>query len=105
MNDFDYDVMQKKRIARGAFSRKGTVNQKGCRLPHENLTKKEREALNGEVKTVGFNDKITWDFFKTLPVDLQEEYLDHQVKRFGVGMSRISVDLFGLTISPATAST
>ena len=97
MNDFDYDVMQKKRIARGAFSRKGTVNQKGCRLPHENLTKKEREALNGEVKTVGFNDKITWDFFKTLPVDLQEEYLDHQVKRFGVGMSRISVDLFGLT--------
>ena len=102
MNDFDYDVMQKKRIARGAFSRKGTVNQKGCRLPHENLTKKELNKLNGEVKTVGLNDKVTWEFFKAIPKDLQEEYLDHQIRRFGVSLNRISTDLFGLTTNALT---
>ena len=97
MNDFDYDCLQKKRLARNAYARKGTKNRKGYRLPHENLTKKEREALNGEVKTVGFNDKISWEFFKALPKDLQEEYIQKQIDRFGVSTHTISTNLFGLS--------
>lgn len=96
MNDFDFDCAQKKRIARGAFNRKGTTNRKGCRLPHENLTKKELEKLNGEVFTLSITRPITWEQFKKLPNNLQEEYLNTQVKRFGVGMRTIGQDLFGL---------
>ena len=95
MNDFDYDVMQKKRIARGAYARKGTTNRKGCRLPHENLTKKELEKLNGEVTTISMMTPIQWGNFYTLPSDLQEEYLDTQVRRFGVGLTTIGRELFG----------
>jgi len=96
MNDFDFDCAQKKRIARGAFNRKGTTNRKGCRLPHENLTKKELEKLNGEITTVSMLSPISWTTFKTLAPDLQEEYLDTQIKRFGVGLTTIGRDLFGL---------
>jgi len=96
MNDFDFDCAQKKRIARGAFNRKGTTNRKGCRLPHENLTKKELEKLNGEVFTLSITRPITWEQFKKLPNNLQEEYLDTQIKRFGVGLTTIGRDLFGL---------
>lgn len=37
MNDFDYDIVQKKRVARGAFAH---VNRKRgkCRLPSDYLT-------------------------------------------------------------------
>lgn len=94
MTDFDYDVMQKKRIASGAYHRKGTTNRKGCRLPHENLTKKELEKLNGEVTTVSMLSPISWATFKAIAPDLQEEYLDTQIKRFGVGLRTISRDLF-----------
>ena len=96
MNDFDYDVMQKKRIARGAFHKVNGSKSKGCRLPHENLTKKEREALNGEIKTVSMMQPIAWELFTNLPKDLQEEYLDTQVRRFGVGLRTIGQDMFGL---------
>lgn len=95
MNDFDFDCAQKKRIARGAFNRKGTTNRKGCRLPHENLTKKELEKLNGEITTVSMLSPISWATFKALAPDLQEEYLDTQVRRFGVGLATIGRELFG----------
>lgn len=96
MNDFDFDCAQKKRIARGAFNRKGTTNRKGCRLPHENLTKKELEKLNGEIRTVCMTSPVSWPIFKELAPDLQEEYLDTQIRRFGVGLTTIGRELFGL---------
>ena len=95
MNDFDYDALQKKRIARGAFSRKGTKGKRGCTLPHEYLTTKEREAMNGEVYTINTLEKISWERFKQLPVGLKEEYLKALMERFGVGLANISRDLFG----------
>ena len=99
MTDFDYDAMQKKRIASGAYHRKNGSRSKGCRLPHENLTKKEREALNGEVFTINTLEKVSWERFKTLPATLQTEYLQHLMNNFGVGLMNISADLFGLSKS------
>lgn len=95
MNDFDYDVMQKKRIASGAYHRKGTTNRKGCVLPHELLKPKELKKLNGEIKTVCMTSPVSWSIFKELAPDLQEEYLDTQVRRFGVGLTTIRRELFG----------
>lgn len=97
MNDFDFDCLEKKRLARSAFARKGTRNRKGCRLPHENLTKKELEKMNGEVYSVNMNSPISWERFKALTPSLQSDYLNHIVEKFGVGINTISKDLFGLS--------
>ena len=96
MTDFDFDCAQKKRIARGAFNRKGTANRKGCRLPHENLTKKELNKLNGECKTLKLKSKLTWDEFKDLSKEMQEEYLNYLIDHFEVGLTCIGMTLFGL---------
>ena len=96
MTDFDYDVMQKKRIASGAYHRKGTTNRKGCVLPHELLKPKELKKLNGEITTVSMTRPITWDQLKGLALDLQEEYLNTQIRRFGVGLATIGRELFGV---------
>jgi hypothetical protein len=97
MNDFDYDVLQKKRIARGAYARKSTTNRKGCTLPHELLTKKELEKMNGEITTINLNAKVSWERFKTWAPTVQAEYLNHQLRRFGVGLAVIGRDMFGLS--------
>jgi len=96
MNDFDYDVLQKKKIARNAKYRKSTYNRKGCTLPHEYMSKKEIQAMNGELSTIQMNSPMSWERFKTLPPDLQREYLQKQMDRFGVGLNAIGVDMFGL---------
>ena len=97
MTDFDYDVMQKKRIASGAYHRKGTTNRKGCVLPHELLKPKELKKLNGEITTVSLMRPITWEQLKGLALDLQEEYLNTQIRRFGVGLATIGRELFGIS--------
>ena len=97
MNDFDYDCLQKKRIARGAFHKKNGSRSHGCRLPHENLSKKELKKLNGEVFTLNMTNKLTWVDFKALPLSMQREYLKHLMDTFSVGLATIGRDLFELS--------
>lgn len=73
MNDFDYDVMQKKRIARGAAHMKR--KRKGCSLPSDNLTAAQKRRLNGPVSTYKLDEPMTWESFKAMPEDLQKQYI------------------------------
>jgi len=82
MNDFDYENMLKKRLANQARNRKGTRGRKGCSLPSDNLTKKEREKMNGEVKTIKMNAPMTWKELKGLTEDRQREYISGLIKKY-----------------------
>ena len=73
MNDFDYDVMQKKRIARGAAHIKR--KRKGCSLPSDNLTAAQKRRLNGPVSTYKLDEPMSWESFKAMPEDLQKQYI------------------------------
>lgn len=81
MNDFDYDCMQKKRTARGAFAH---ISRKrgGRTLPSDNLTAKQRREKNGEVKSYNITRPMPWPEFKTLPEDLKREYF-RNMRSFG----------------------
>lgn len=95
MNDFDYEVLQKKRIGYGAVHKKG--RRKGCTLPSDHLTAAEKKARNGEMKSYHLDLPMTWEDFKTMPKDLQSEYIRSLQSRFDVGLSNISRDLFRLS--------
>lgn len=73
MNDFDYDCMQKKRIAMGAFAH---INRKrgGCSLTSDTLTEKQRKEKNGEVKSYNITRPMPWREFKAMPEDLKREF-------------------------------
>jgi hypothetical protein len=81
MNDFDYDCMQKKRIAMGAFAH---INRKrgGCSLPSDTLTEKQRKEKNGEVKSYNITRPMPWSEFKTMPEDLKREFF-RNMQSFG----------------------
>ena len=81
MNDFDYDCMQKKRVARGAFAH---ISRKrsGCTLPRDNLTAKQRREKNGEVKSYNITRPMPWPEFKAMPEDLKREFF-RNMQSFG----------------------
>ena len=73
MHDFDYDAMQKKRIARGASHMKRM--SKKCTLPSDYLTAAQKRRLNGPVSTYKLDEPMSWESFKAMPEDLQKQYI------------------------------
>ena len=94
MNDFDYDVLQKKRVSYGAKHKK--VRRAGCTLPSDHLTESEKKARTGDVKTYDLNRPMGWEAFKALPKDLAQSYIQSLQSRFNVGLATISTELFGV---------
>ena len=83
MNDFDYDVLQKKRTAAGARHMKRGSRSKRCSLPSDNLTPAQLKRRNGPVSTYKLDEPMRWDDFKDMPVDLQKQYLTNLVETYG----------------------
>lgn len=73
MNDFDFDALEKKRIARSAFAHV-SFKRGGCTLPSDMMTAKEKKELNGEVKSYNVTRPMLWAEYKALPDDLKREY-------------------------------
>ena len=83
MNDFDYDALQKKRIAAGARHMKRGSRSKRCSLPSDNLTPAQLKRRNGPVSTYKLDAPMRWDDFKSMPDDLQKQYLEGLMKTYG----------------------
>lgn len=84
MNDFDYDVMQKKRIARGAWNRKCGSKSKRCSLPSDKLTKKQWKERCGQVMSYEFGKPMVWKEFKEMPKHIQKEYIENLIQKFSI---------------------
>ena len=89
MTDFDYDVKQKKDIARSAGKKVYGAKSRRCSLPHDGLNSKQLEALNGPVKSYNLSKPMTWAELKAMPAELQKEYL----RKLGVRFSPSSYAL------------
>ena len=89
MKDFDYDVKQKKDIARSAGKKVSGAKSRRCSLPHDGLNSKQLEALNGPVKSYNLSKPMTWAELKAMPAELQKEYL----RKLGVRFSPSSYAL------------
>lgn len=69
---------------------------KKCTLPHERLTKKERESMNGEVKTYNVGKPMNWLTFKGMPLDLQKQYIRRLQLTFSANDAMLA-DMFGIS--------
>ena len=83
MHDFDYDAMQKKRIARGASHMKRGSKSKKCTLPSDYLTAAQMRRLNGPVSTYKLDEPMNWESFKAMPEDLQKKYILRLQENYG----------------------
>lgn len=92
MSDFEYDCLQKKRIANQARYRKSGSKSKKCNLPSDRLTNKQWKDKCGPMITYNPNKPMSWEDFKKIPVDLQARYITNLQQNYGV----TAVDLGGM---------
>lgn len=88
---------ERKRNGRGDFNKK----RKGgrfVRLPSDNLTKKEKEKMNGEVHNFNLSAPTRWHEFITWPKDLQIEYIQRLEEVFHAKNEDIA-GMLGVSIS------
>lgn len=94
MNDYEYtfkqDVREKKSIAHSARNRKNGSKSKYVSLPHDHLTKKQKEALNGPVEVIHLGKPMDWATFKGIRKDLQEQYLTNLRDAYSVTLKEIA---------------
>lgn len=83
MSDFEYDCLQKKRIAGQAKYRKRGSKSKKCNLPSDRLTEKQWKERCGPIVSFNFNRPMEWDTFKKLPAMVKTEYITNLQKKYG----------------------
>ena len=81
-------------VKRSASKKKNGSKSKKCSLPSDKLSRKEIASMNGPVKSWKMTEFYTWDEFKSMPKDIQAEYLNYLIKQYGVGTRTISSVLF-----------
>ena len=96
MHDFDYDAMQKKRIARGASHMKRGSKSKKCTLPSDYLTDAQKRRLNGPVSTYKLDEPMSWESFKAMPEDLQKKYILNLQETYQANNDMLG-QMFGVT--------
>ena len=99
MTDEEYvyrsDLREKSEIAKSSRNKSGK-HRRGCRLPADNMTKKERENLNGPLHTIKLGEAMAWEDFKAKPDTLQKQYIDAILAKYSVGPSALA-RMFGIS--------
>lgn len=94
MHEFEYDVMQKARLARSAKHKTASVRGgRKCTLPCDNLTPAQIRKLNGEPATYRLDKPMTWKEFKAMPEDLRKQYIRDLQLRYGANDAALATML------------
>lgn len=96
MTDFDYEVLQRKRLAYQAKYRKCGSKSKKCPLPSDRMTRRQWEKRCGEIMTYSMNEPVAWREFKAFPLDIQRSYIAGLIDRYHVNATDLG-NLFGVT--------
>lgn len=98
--EFNSECAEKKRIARGELARK-KGGGKICRLPSDNLTKKQWEEKCSEVYSVNLKKMMSWDDYSHLDYTFKRKYLTYLI--ILGGNSATIADMFNLLDSNISA--
>lgn len=98
--EFKAECAEKKRIARGELARK-KGGGKTCRLPSDNLTKKQWEEKCSEVYSVNLKKMMSWEDYSHLDYDFKRKYLTYLI--ILGGNSATIADMFNLLDSNISA--
>lgn len=98
MTEFEYDCYRKKSIAHSAMKRKCGSKSKKCKLPSDNITKKQWNERCGEVVSYNIGKPMTWREFGKLPKDLKEEYLNNLINEYSANAKNMA-DMLGVSVA------
>lgn len=96
MNDFEFDCLQKKRLAQQAKYRKRGSKSKKCPISTDHMTKKQWIERCGKIVTIKMDSPVSWASFKELSKQTQEEYLKNLMEKYHINASSLA-EMFHIT--------
>lgn len=96
MNDFEFDCLQKKRLAQQAKYRKRGSKSKKCPMSTDHMTKKQWIERCGKIVTIKVDSPVSWASFKELSKQTQEEYLKNLMEKYHINASSLA-EMFHIT--------
>ena len=99
MNEFDFEVRQRKQIANQARHRKCGSKSRKCSLSTDRMTQKQWIERCGKVVSFQIGKPMKWAEFCELPKDLKEEYINSLIEKYSV-TAKVLASMFG--VSPVT---
>lgn len=90
MNDFDYDCLQKKRIARQSKYRKNGSRSRKCTISTDYMTQRAWRERNGKVLEINLNQPVSWSIFKELSKSVQEQYIRTLIETYCVNAASLA---------------
>lgn len=90
MELIDYDVRDRKSLARASRYKKNGSKSKKCMLPSDRLTDAQIRQRNGGLTVYQIGKPITWDTFKAYPLEMQKEYLKHFAKEHNCNVEMLA---------------
>ena len=101
MNDFDYEVLQRKRLAQQSSHKKRGSKSKKCPMSTDHMTKRQWIERCGEIVTYQLGKPMSWEDFKRIPAGLQKEYLLDLIHKYHTTASDLA-KMFGITSNTVT---
>lgn len=101
MRDFDYEVWQRKILARQAKHKKNGSKSRQCSLPSDRMTNKQWKERCGEVVTYDLGRPMGWIEFKSMPADMKKEYVERLIQKYSVTASDLA-RMFGCGATAVT---
>jgi hypothetical protein len=96
MNDFEFDCLQKKRLAQQAKYRKRGSKSKKCPMSTDHMTKKQWIERCGKIVTIKMDSPVSWASFKELSKQTQEKYLKNLMEKYHINASSLA-EMFHIT--------
>lgn len=96
MNDFEFDCLQKKRLAQQAKYRKRGSKSKKCPMSTDHMTKKQWIERCGKIVTIKMDSPVSWASFKELSKQTQEECLKNLMEKYHINASSLA-EMFHIT--------
>lgn len=91
---FNQTVRERKATGYGAYHKK-RKGGRTIRFPSDNLSRRERQQMNGEVVSFDPRKFYTAEEFSMLPPDHKVTLINGYISRYDVGLSNISEIVFG----------
>lgn len=101
MSDFTDDVRERKNLSRAARYRKNGSKSRKCPLPQDYMTKKELQAMNGNVESYSLGVAKSYKEYSILPNDLKKQYVNFLCDRFKISQRQFA-SMLGVSLTTAT---
>lgn len=100
MDDFTYDCLQRKRLAQQAKYRKCGSKSKKCPMSTDHMTNKQWRERCGKIVSINLNAPVSWEVFKELSKQTQEEYIKGLMENYGANATSLAAmfDVRPLTV-------